>query len=275
MKKTLFLLFSSIALLQQVGYAQDKNLRYEILLNSKMLTDSLLSGSLSSCLDISPQHLIALSNGSQVYLLGWGGTTPIGNRSKQPISGFAYTSDGLLLAIQNKELCYIGKEGSWESLLKLPAPNMSIASGKEVVYVYDREQNRGKYNAYALAKAGRYRNLFASPKPINGICEMGDSIYVAIENGIYSYSPPKSKLTLLAALEKGVAITSFTVDPIKEIIYFTTPTSIYALKKNSLVMLTKEFPGSTVKYFGDGLLIFNARSKDIIRLVNVESSIEF
>jgi hypothetical protein len=273
--KYIFPILINIVLLQQTAYTQNTNLRYEILLNKGMLKDSVLYGSLSNCLDISPKQFITLSNGTQMYLLGWGGTTPIGNRSKQTISGFAYTSDGLLLAVRYMDLCFINKEGNWESLIKLPAPDMSISSGKEVIYVYDNVHNTGMYNAYALAKAGRYKNLFVSPRPIKGICELGDSIYVAIENGIYSYSPQKNKLTLLMALKKGMAITSLTVDPKLEILYFSTQSAIYAHKKNALVMLTKEFPGTTVKYFGNGLLIFNALSKDIIRIVNVESSIEF
>ena len=247
MKKYIFYLLINILLLQQTGYTQNNNLRYEILLNNEMLKDSVLYGSLINCLDVSPQHFITLSNGTQMYLLGWGGATPLGNKSKQTISGFAYTSDGLLLTVQDKDLCYINTEGNWEKLFKLPSPNMSIASGKEVVYVYDNEQNLAKYNAYALAKAGRYKNLFVSPKPIKGICEVGDSIYIAIENGIYSYSTQKNKLTLLIALEKGMAITSLAVDPVNEIFYFSTQTAIYAYRQNSLVMLTKEFPGSNVK----------------------------
>jgi hypothetical protein len=240
-----------------------------------MLKDSVLYGSLANCLDISPQHFLTLSNGTQMYLLGWGGATPLGNRSKKTISGFSYTSDGLLLTVQYNDLCYINTEGNWEKLFNLPSPNMSITSGKEVIYVYDSEQNMGKYNAYVLAKAGRYKKLFVSPKPIKGICELGDSIYIAIENGIYAYSPQKNKLTLQVVLDKEMAITSFTLDPIKEIFYLSTKTAIYAYRQNSLVMLTKDFPLATVKYFGNGLLIFNPLSKDILRIVNVESSIEF
>jgi hypothetical protein len=274
-KKYILPLLINILLLQQTGYSQNNNLRYEILLNNEMLKDSVLYGSLSSCLDISPQHFITLSNGTQMYLLGWGGATPIGSKSKQAISGFAYTTDGLLLAVQYKDLCYINTEGNWEKLFTLPSPNMSIASGKDVIYVYDNKLYMGKCHAYVLAKAGRYKNLFVSPKPIKGICELGDSIYIAIENGIYSYSPQKNDLTLLIALEKGMAITSLAADPMNEIFYFSTQTAIYAHKKNSLVMLTKEFPGSNVKHFGNGLIIFNPLSKDLLRIVNVESSIEF
>jgi hypothetical protein len=69
-----------------------------------------------------------------------------------------------------------------------------------------------------------------------------------------------------------MAITSFTVDPVNGIFYFSTKTSIYAYRQNSLVRLTNEFPSATVKYFGNGLIIFNPLSKDILRIVNVESS---
>jgi hypothetical protein len=273
-KFTLFLLIG-ILLLHQTGYTQNNNLRYEVLLNSEMLKDSLLSGSLTNCLDISPQHFLTLSNGTQMYLLGWGGATPLGNRSKQAISGFSYTSDGLLISVQKNNLCYINTEGNWEKLFSLPSADMSIAAGREVIYVYENVQNRDKYNAYALAKAGRYKSLFVSPRPIKGICELGDSIYVAIENGIFAYSPQNNQLTLWIALEKGTAITSFTVDPINEIFYFSTETAIYAYRQKSLVMLTKEFPSATIKYFDNGLLIFNPLTKDILRIVNVDDSIEF
>jgi len=273
--KFIFVLLLAMVSFRQTVLSQDNNLRYEILLNQAMLKDSVLAGSLVGCLDISPQRYIALSNGTQMYLLGWGGTTPVGNRSRQAISTFAYTPDGLLLTVQYKDLCYINAEGNWEKLFTLPSPNMSVAAGKEMIYLYDSEENKAKYNAYALAKAGRYKNLFVSPKPIKAICEMGDSIYVAIENGIYSYSPVSNKLTILLALEKEMAVTSLTTDPVNEIIYFTTQTAVYAFRKNSLVMLTKEFPGSGVKHVGNGLLIFNPLSKDIIRIVNMETSIEF
>jgi hypothetical protein len=274
-RKITFFLLIGILLLHQRVYTQNNNLRYEVLLNNEMLKDSVLNGSLTNCLDISPQHFLTLSNGTQMYLLGWGGATPLGNRSKQAISGFSYTSDGLLLTVQKNDLCYINTEGNWETLFSLPSPDMSIAAGREVIYMYENKQNGDKYNAYVLAKAGRYKNLFVSPKPIKGICELGDSIYVAIENGIFAYSPQKNQLTLRIALEKGMTITSFTADPVKEIFYFSTETAIYAYRQKSLVMLTREFPSATIKYFENGLLIFNPLTKDILRIVNVDNSIEF
>lgn len=193
----------------------------------------------------------------------------------RPINAFAYSSDGLLFAITGNDLCYINKDGNWESLIRLPGSQMSISRGNDVMYIYDHNPNKGKYHTYALAKGGKYRNLFTSPKPINGICEMGDSIYVAVESGIYSYSPQTNKLTSVFALEKENTIASLSADPEQFILYFSTQRAIYALKNNTLVKLTMDFPGSIIKFSGKGLLIFNPLTKDIMHIVNVEKSIEF
>jgi len=261
--------------MSQEGKTQDKNLRYEILLNNKMLGDSIKASSFPGCLDVSPEHFITISDGSLIYLLGWGGITTIGNKSNQQITSFAYSSDGLLFAVEGNDLWYISGDGNWKSLLRLPAAKMSISPGKDVMYIYDNNPGKGKYNAYALAKGGKYRNLFTSPKPVSGICEMGDSVYIAIESGIYSFSSQTYKLIPVFALEKENTITSLSSDPERLILYFTTQKAIYALKNSSLVKLTMDFPGSIIKFSGEGLLVFNSRTKDILHIVNVEKSIEF
>jgi hypothetical protein len=275
MKRYILLLSGFIILMQPESHAQEKNLRYEILLNNKMLGDSIKNISFSACLDISPENLVTLSDGSLIYLLGWGGITSIGNKSNQPINEFAYSSDGLLFAIAGNDLCHISKDGNWKSLVRLPHSQMSISRGKEVMYIYDHNLNDGKYYAYALAKGGKYRHLFTSPKPVNGIIELGDSIYVAVESGIYSYSPQTGNLIPLFALGREDTITSLSADPEQPILYFSTRTSVYALKNSSLVRISEDFPDSIVRYSGNGLLIFNPRTKDILHIVNIEKSIEF
>ena len=275
MLKNILSLLIPVAFLFQDGLSQENNIQYEILLSNQMLKETGPYTGLIDCMAISPQNLVALSDSSQIYLLGWRGITAIGNKSKNAISGFAYTQDGLLLAVQNDDLCYINKEGTWENLYKLPSRDMSITTGKEVIYAYDRKPNGEKYHVFALAKGGRYMHILESPKPVHGICEEGDSVYLAIESGIYSYSPGTKKLRLKMVMDKGTTITSLTVDPIKQIFYFTTPAAIYALSRNSLVRLTTEFPGSKVTWFGNGLFLFNSSTNDIFRIVNVDSSIEF
>ena len=275
MKNYILLFLGFNILLQPVGYAQDKTLRYEVLLNNRMLGDSIKNRSLTTCLDLSPEKFITISDGSQVYLLGWGGITSIGNKSNQNINSFAYSSDGLLFAVAGNQLCHIGKTGNWKSLVSLPSSQMSISGGKDVMYIYDHSPNNGKYHAYVLAKGGKYRNLFTSPETVNGICELGDSVYIAIASGLYSYSPQTGKLSSLFALEKENVITSLSADTEQLILYFSTATAIYALKNSSLVKITADFPNSIIKFSGTGLLIFNPLEKDILHIVNVAESIEF
>jgi hypothetical protein len=275
MKKYILLFSSFIFLMLPEGHAQDKELRYEVLLNNKMLGDSIKNSSLSPCLDVSPENLLTLSDGSMIYLLGWGGIISIGNKSNQPINAFTYSSDGLLFAVAGNDLCHLSKDGNWKSLVKLPHSQMSISRGKDVMYIFDHNPGKVKYHVYALAKGGKYRDLFTSPKPVNGICELGDSIYVAVESGIYSYSPSTNKLTSVFALEKENTITSLSADPEQFVLYFSTQKAIYAFKNSSLVKLTMDFPGSIIKFSGKGLLIFNSITKDILHIVNVEKSIEF
>lgn len=275
MKNYILLFLSFNILLQPDGHAQDKTLRYEVLLNNRMLGDSIKNRSLTTCLDVSPENLLTISDSSRVYLLGWGGITSIGNKINQNINSFAYSYDGLLFAITGNDICHIDKDGNWKSLVRLPSSQMSISSGRDVIYIYDHISGNGKYIAYILAKGGKYRNLFTSPKPINGICEMGDSIYIAIESAIYSYSPQTGKLISLFALEKENIITSLSADTEQLILYFSTATAIYALKNSSLVKITADFPNSIIKFSGTGLLIFNPLEKDILHIVNVAESIEF
>ena len=143
------------------------------------------------------------------------------------------------------------------------------------MYIFEYERLNEMCQAYALAKGGRYLHLFSSPEPITGICEMNDTVYCSVGTGIYSYSPQNKKLTPLFALAKENNIISLTSDQTSGILYFSTPKAIYALKGNSLIKITDEFPGSSVKYYGNGLIIFSAFSRDLLRIMNVESPIGF
>lgn len=275
MKNIYYILFFLLQILFKNGNSQELNLRYEFLLNKQMINDSLNLEYLVNHMEVSPQNYITFCNGQQIYSLGWGGITTIGNKSNSIIHSFTYTSDGLLLSIHNKSLCSIDKQGNWKNLMELPNTNMKINSGRDVVYIYNHGLGLEKYNLFALAKNGKYKQLISSPKSINAVCEWGDSIFIAIESGIYSYSPISEKLTPLFGLDNKNSITSLTIDQKNGIFYFTSINEIYALKNSTLIKLSNEFPNSIVKYFGNGLLIFNPQSQNIIRIVNIEESLLF
>lgn len=263
-------------MVQQTTAQQKNNLRYEILLNNNMLDSSLQKERFFNALDISPNNLLTLSTGNKIYLLGWGGISQLGKEIKgTSISSYAYTTDGLLMAVKNNILCYMNDKGILDTIVKLPNANMGLAAGKDVMYVFDQIRNDNKYKLYAFAKKGKYKQLLVSPKPITTVAEMSDSLYLAIGNGVYSLSPKSNSLNLVAGFQKESEIRSMTADSVNNILYIATQKGIYARQNNSLVYVTGDFGGGIVKYFGDGLIIFNPNRNDIIRIVNIDKSIVF
>lgn len=259
----------------QHGYSQELNLKYELLLSNPMLNDSIKVDSFCNSLEISPQNFITLNGGNQLYCLGWGGIVPFGKKSNVPIYSFTYTSDSLIFIVQDKSLSTIDKSGFWKSVLELKNQQMAISSGNEVIYIYDQKKELQTYCLYVLAKHGKYKKLLKTPKPIGAVLESGDSILISIESGLYAYNKITQKLNPLFALDKENTITSLTKDEKHGIIYFSTTYNVYALKNNTLIKLQSEFPNSIIKYFNGGLIVFNSKTKNIFRILNIEESLLF
>ncbi len=263
--------------LVQSAFAQQKDsLRYEVMLSSNMLDSTLKKSHFISAIDMSPGKYITLSTGDKIYLLGWGGISQLGNKvDGNPVNSYAYTKDGLLMAIRNNVLGYMNAEGNLDTLVQLPRADMKIAAGKEVMYLFDQSREDKQYKLYAFAKGGKYKQLLVSPKPITTVVEMSDSLYLAIGSGVFSFSPQSKVLNLVAGFQKESEIQSMAVDSKNGILYIATREGIYALKDNSLVYVTGDFGGGMIKYFSGGLIIFNPETCDIIRIVNIDKSIVF
>src|SRR5450759_260343 len=126
MKKAIFYSLIILCLiLAQPTYAQQKNsLHYEVMLSSNMLDSTLKKDRFISTIDISPNKYITLSTGNKVYLLGWGGISQLGKEIKGTIiSSYAYTTDGLLMAVKNNILCYMNGQGNLDTIVQLPKAN--------------------------------------------------------------------------------------------------------------------------------------------------------
>ena len=279
MKKeiTAFLVILCLSISAQLTNAQQKsNLRFEIMLNNNMLDSLPIKDRFINTLDISPNNYLTLSTGNKIYLLGWGGISQLGKEIEgEIINSYSYTRDGLLMAVKNNILGYINDNGIFDTIVILPGANMGIAAGKDVMYLFDQIRDYNKYKLFAFAKGGKYKQLLVSPKPITTVAEMNDSLYLAIGSGVYSFSPKDKKMNLVAAFEKDSEVRSMTVDSINSILYIATQDAIYAHQNNSLAYVTSDFGGGIVKYFGEGLIIFNPDTNDIIRIVNIDKSIVF
>ncbi len=272
---SIFLLFFCL-FLTQATVAQEKNdLRYEIMLNKNMLNASMKDIRFLNGIDVSPDRYITLSTGNKMYQLGWGGIKQLGQDTNEMVGCYGYASAGILLAIKNKSLCYMDTLGKLIPLVQLPTSDMGLATGKKVIYLFDRNRTDKQYRLYVFAKGARYKQLLVTPQPISTVVEMNDSLYIAMGSCVFSYSPNGNVLNLVAGFQKENEIKSMTVDAFNNILYMATRTEIYAMQNSKLAYVTGDFGGGNIKYFSDGLIIFNPESKDIIRIVNISKTIAF
>ena len=91
---------------------------------------------------------------------------PVGLKYTGSISSFAYSPDGYLMIVHNKELCYIDSLDRLTRLYELPSEDMGISSGENAMYVYDRSKDKKEHALYILSARHKYAKLFAIPSPI-------------------------------------------------------------------------------------------------------------
>jgi hypothetical protein len=245
------------------------SLNYEILLSSKMLDDIQFNQKFIPGVAITSNRLILLSTNDQFYLLGWGGIVPFGEKVKGNISAFAFTPDSVLMTIRNHELCTFDSIGNLSVLHNLPGEGMGISSGKQGMYVYDRKKGQKKNMLYVIVKDGLFAPLFGIPSPIRAVADMTNAILFASDNIIYSYKFEDKEVKAVIELPKDSEIKSIAIDNTNKRIYFSTDNMVFAMKDTSAVLITDKF-GGELKYFNDGLLVFNPEKNFLIRIIGLE-----
>jgi hypothetical protein len=177
------------------------------------------------------------------------------------------------MIISNNDICNYDSLGNLSKRIKLPSVGMGISSGSYVMYVYDHNKNEQKNALYLIAKGGKYSKLFEVTAPINSVIEMHNSILFSSENGLFSFNLMSKEVKALAALPKNEEIKSVAVDTSSDRIYFSTDNSIYTLKGSSPVFITDKFGGG-LRFFNDGLIVFNPEKKFLIRIVGIEDKVK-
>lgn len=253
---------------------KDDSARVEVLMNSKMLTNSKIqrdAGFITS-IDITSKQLVLLSTNHQFYLLGWGLINPVCKPVADNITSFAYTSDNLLMVIRNDELCSFDLNENLTKFIKLPRKGMGISAGKYVMYIYDRSKTLPKNSLFMLAQGGKYKKVLDVPAPIQSVVEMNNSILFASENALFSFDVKSKKLKAISVLPKGKEITSIAVDTLSHRIYFSTNSTVYAIKDSNTVIVTDKI-GGVIRFFHNGLIVFDPEKQLMIRLAGIESEI--
>jgi hypothetical protein len=80
------------------------------------------------------------------------------------------------------------------------------------------------------------------------------------------------ELKILTVLPKDNEIKSIAVDTSSNRIYFSTDSTVYALKDSRAVIITDQF-GGVLRYYNDGLIVFNPEKRFLIRIVGLEDKI--
>jgi hypothetical protein len=250
----------------------DDSLHLEILMGSKMLDDIHLKVEFINSLNVTTQGHVLLSSANQFYLLGWGGIMPVGQKVAGSISSFAYSPDGYLMIVHNKELCYIDSLDHLAKLYDLPSLDMGITAGEDVMYLFDRNLEKKESAIYVLSQGHKYAKLFVIPTPITSVLEINRTLLFATENKLFSINLIDNEVKALVALpQKETRILSITSDTLTHTVYFSSKDAVYALKDTTVVCISDKF-GGVLRYFSDGLLVFKPARKFLIRL-NIEREV--
>ena len=244
----------------------------ELLLNRKNIKDAKLTDKFINNIEVTPANYILLSSSNQFYLAGWGGIHTYGKKPWGSINSYAFTTQGILMAVRNNELCYLDSLGGLVKLFKLPNQNMGISSGKYLMYVYDRNSSTVANAIYAIAQGGKYVKLLEMPKPVNSLVEFNNAIFFSNENAIFKFDLQNKELTAVVALPNKKEIKSLSIDTSNNKIYFSTDSLVCAVKGQSFEVITNKL-GGIVKYFGKGLIVFNPGKQMLIRLHETQNTL--
>lgn len=251
---------------------KNDSLRFEVLLTNKMFNNIQLNDRFSNSIDITSSRLLLLSTSSRFYMLGWGGIDPVGPKVAETISSFAYTPDGFLMIVRNRELCFMDSLGNVSRLFGLPDKFMGISAGKYVMYVYDQQNSNNKYSLYVIAKGGKCARLFEVSAPIHSVVEVNNILLFASGSSLFSYDNKKKEMKALIALKRDKEIKSLTANALGNTIYFSTENAIYSLKDSCMLTITNDF-GGVLKYYDNGLIVLNPEKKLVIRITGLENEL--
>lgn len=216
-------------------------------------------GSLVGSVDVSPSRLVVLGDKDRLYVLGWGGATTIDGAG---VDAFAYTHDGLLLAVRGTQLVAFG-QNAFAPVYDLPNAGMSIAPGAgDAMYLYDRSAPDGHYGLYRLTPGRRAAKLLDSPAPIDAVADAGDRLFVAI-GGVVFVARPGKPMTVAARLGGGAKIVSIAADGAR--LYLSDGSSVYALVGRH-VERVGAIPGGLLRVHDHALFVLDPATRLLVRV---------
>jgi hypothetical protein len=254
------------------GIPLGDSLGIEVLLNRQICIDAGINGRFIGSLDITPERHILLSTPEKLYSLGWGGLIPFKKNVPVNLNSFAYTPDGFLMGVRSGELVIFDAQANIVKLYNLPEKGMEIAAGNYVMYLYDHNKAKSKHTLFAIARGGKFARLLDVALPIESVVETGSSILFAAGSTIFHFTPKSNELKAIATLPGNRQIRSIAADTPNDRIFFSTDSAVFALKGSNPVIIT-DSTGGELKYYKNGLIIFNPERSLLLRITGIEAGI--
>jgi hypothetical protein len=271
LKMLFIILFTGIIGSLSGQTADNDSVKYEILMDGKLLSDMKITGTLTGSFEMTSNKYILFSTTDQFYLLGWGGIVPLGKKTLAAMGSFAFTPDSILMCVRNNQLCNLDSLGNLSQMYQLPGNNMGISAGKNVMYLYERDLTKEKNALYMIARGGSYLKLIEVPGPVNALAEYGNSLYFSTQNAVLQYNLTTKELKAVAVLPDQGTIQSLTVNPSDGSVYFSTSQSVFTIRNNSIIILSDKL-GGFLRYYG-GLIVYSPQNKLMIRMAGLNERI--
>lgn len=249
---------------------QSQQIELDVFLNEAVVKNTLNNIKFINSIDYTPNGFLLLSSYNQFYMLGLENIPTVFNKTKTAIDAFTVTQNEALWVISGNDLCCIDSLGSLLTLYKLPISKAGIvsANSKNTAYIYDRIFQKGKVE-YAIYQCSdkHYTRLSSTTAPILSAFEYKTSLLFSTGNKILCADSKTKTFFELFSLPQKENIISITGDTINHAIYFSTQDTVYRVQNGNPEYICMDF-GGTLKYDGEGLLIFNPEKQLIIRLRN-------
>jgi len=275
-KKKIFKCVMTLFVIPLLAYSQSANKAndIEVLCSKRTVQDLKMNGSFISALDITSQRHILLADDHQFYLLGWGGISPVGQKVQGLIRSFTYTTDSLLMFIQDNRLCGFDKVGNVITLYNIPSSMNKMTRGKYGIYFYSNDKNSVDYPVLFITKGGGYKKMFSLPTPIESIVENGTTLYIASKNAVFTFDIVTQKLAVFTSLTgNNPLIKSIAINPKNQQVFFSTDSLVFAFNNNKITIVSG-IMGGLISYFSDGIIIFDTKQPLMIRMTAISETVD-
>ena len=210
-------------------------------------------------------EIIMLSSGHCFYLLGdevFYGLAG-SNTKNDSISSFGMMSSNKLVTIVDDMICAFGERGNLIPVFHLPDVGMELAISEDVIYAYDKNEDKDDYSLYAYVEEGEVQ-ITTLESPINDAFGFGDNVYLCSKNVVHELDIMERKAKALCAVNDDETIISLAMDPNHEVLYFATEDYVCRLVGDKLDIVS--LIGGKLLFDEKGLLVFNVESRFIYRL---------